>query len=129
MVAPQVDYWLKLWIARGWWEASGPKPGDDAFPAAFESVWVKHDAELRPELIASLVAQQGELKGFEVVKDWVIEYRVDRDGAAFTPVNGLMTPTFKMRRPQMLHRYVKQLKELYGKHGEATGPDEHWPGE
>ena len=129
VVAPQVDYWVKLWLARGWWDASWPRVGDEAFAARFSDVWEKHAQELRPEIIATLTAQQKELKGFEVVKDWIVEHRVDRDGAAFTPLNGLMTPTFKMRRPQMLHRYVGQLKELYGRNGEVTGPDEHWPGE
>jgi len=40
-----------------------------------------------------------------------------------------MTPTFKLRRPQLLAMYVRQLKALYAKHGEPPASGEKWPGE
>ena len=127
VVSPAADYWVRVWKERGWW--NDVTVGSDALPARFAEVWKAHEADCTKEVVASLQAQQRELKGFEVVRDWIVECEVDRDGNAFTPQNGLMTPTFKMRRPQMLHRYVRQLKQLYGKHGEPPADEEHWPGE
>jgi long-subunit acyl-CoA synthetase (AMP-forming) len=50
-------------------------------------------------------------------------------GMVFTEKNDTLTPTFKLRRPQLLQKYIVQLKELYGKNGEPVAQDEKWPGE
>jgi len=34
-----------------------------------------------------------------------------------------------LRRPQLLQRYIVQLKQMYGQHKEPVQPDEKWPGE
>ena len=104
--------------------------GDEQFPAAFAAVWQSHQAELNKLLMVSQLRQQEkDINSIERAKDWLVEFRVDRDGSAWTPANNLMTPTFKVRRPQMVHYYAKQLKQLYARNGEPAGPDEHWPGE
>ena len=79
--------------------------------------------------MALLKAQERDINGIERARDWLVEYRVDRDGNAWTPVNSLMTPTFKVRRPQMVHHYVQPLKQLYANNGEPAAAGEHWPGE
>ena len=73
VVAPQVDYWVKAWKERGWWADGLPRVGEETFPAKFAEVWQQHAAELKKELVEGLRAQQRELKGFEVVKDWLVE--------------------------------------------------------
>jgi hypothetical protein len=66
------------------------------------------------------------LQGFERVTDFLIESDIDKMGIAFTEANGCMTPTFKLRRPQLLQRYIGQLKALYGANKEPVAADEKW---
>lgn len=49
----------------------------------------------------------GELKGFEMPK------AVHLDSELFTPENGLVTPTFKLKRPQAKKKYGEIVTELY----------------
>ena len=128
VVVPAVDYWSKYFHQQQWW--SEPiRIGDPNFPAAFAAVWQAHEAELKQQLVALLKQQEKDINGIERARDWLVEYRVDRDGNGWTPANSLMTPTFKVRRPQMVHYYIKQLKQLYATNGEPAAADEHWPGE
>ena len=128
IIAPAVDYWMKEFHARQWW-TEPVKIGDEQFPAAFTAVWKAHEAELNGLLVAAVRHQEKDISGIERARDWLVEYRVDRDGNVWTPANGLMTPTFKVRRPQLLKYYVQQLKQLYATNGEPAAPGEHWPGE
>ena len=129
IVVPAVDYWLKYFQQQQWWTESA-RIGDEQFPAAFASVWKAHEAELKTTLVGLLRQQEKDIPNvFERAKDWLVEYRVDKDGSAWTPANNLMTPTFKVRRPQMVKYYVGQLKQLYALNGEPAAADEHWPGE
>jgi len=50
-------------------------------------------------------------------------------GAGFTEKNDCLTPSFKLKRPVLLKRYSKALRELYTKNGEEPKGDEKWPGE
>jgi long-chain acyl-CoA synthetase len=47
------------------------------------------------------------LKGFEIVKS------VHLTGTAFTDENNLMTPSFKLKRPQLKKAYQDQLDKMY----------------
>jgi len=53
-------------------------------------------------------AAKGNLKGFEKVRKIYLE------AEHFTPENGLLTPTFKMKRIQAKEKYEKVIMELYG---------------
>ena len=129
IIVPAVDYWVRHFQQHGMWK-DGVKIGDEQFPAAFASVWQAHETELKAQLVGMLKQQEKDIpNSFERAKDWLVEYTVDRDGSAWTPVNNLMTPTFKVRRPQMVHHYARQLKQLYAANGEPAMPDERWPGE
>ena len=48
--------------------------------------------------------------------------------AGFTEANECITPTFKLRRPFLLRRYVKELMDMYDANGEPNRADEHWAG-
>lgn len=50
------------------------------------------------------------LKGFEMVKDIVLYPEL------FSVQNGLLTPTFKNKRPQLRKFFSTKIKELYAKH-------------
>eukprot|EP01090_Pellita_catalonica_P023128 TRINITY_DN9303_c0_g1_i1.p1 TRINITY_DN9303_c0_g1~~TRINITY_DN9303_c0_g1_i1.p1 ORF type:complete len:549 (+),score=78.51 TRINITY_DN9303_c0_g1_i1:199-1845(+) len=52
-------------------------------------------------------ASEGELRGFEKVKNVYLA------SEPFTPENELLTPTMKLRRPQLRERYKLQLEEMY----------------
>ena len=58
------------------------------------------------------MGKEAKLQGFEFVK----EIHLTND--AFTVDNDLMTPTFKLRRVQLLKFYQKQIDEMYVKIGE-----------
>ena len=48
-----------------------------------------------------------ELKGFEKVK----KFKLLKE--EFTPENGLLTPTLKMKRPKIYEKYAEMIKEMY----------------
>ena len=37
----------------------------------------------------------------------------------FNVPNGLLTPTFKLKRPQLKQKYMDEIKKLYATNGEA----------
>jgi long-chain acyl-CoA synthetase len=116
-------------VAQGWWQGSSI-PGSDGFTDAFEQLCVgEHANELKTFLFESISQQNSQLKGFEKVKAIVVEGRLNQMLMGFTEQNQCMTPTFKLRRPQLLHRYIKELKQAYADLGEAARDDESWPGE
>ena len=67
-----------------------------------------------------------ELKRFERVKDVYLEFEIDDLLQGFNVDNNLMTPTFKKKRPQLLAKYVDNVKKLYAENGEPPNDDEHW---
>ena len=52
-------------------------------------------------------AREAKLAGFEVVR------RLALDHEAWSVENGLLTPTFKVKREQMREHYQKRIEELY----------------
>ncbi|KNC83602.1 hypothetical protein SARC_04160 [Sphaeroforma arctica JP610] len=68
-----------------------------------------------PELKALLKAEVVDvhktykLKGYELVKDFIVESEV------FTVDNELLTPTFKLKRPNATKKYQAALTEMYDK--------------
>ena len=70
-----------------------------AHPAA--NKWIMEELEA--------TGREAKLRGFEMIK------KVHVTPEAFTVENDLMTPTFKLRRPQLKKRYLKELNAMYGK--------------
>jgi len=66
------------------------------------------------EELAVLKTELG-FKGYEVVKSIAFESETNELGQGFSVENGLLTPTFKFKRPQMTKKYKATLDELYGK--------------
>ena len=58
------------------------------------------------------------LKGFETVKAIYAEGDVNDMGQGFSIENNCMTPTFKLRRPQLKERYQSQIDTMYASLGE-----------
>lgn len=67
------------------------------------------NAEVAAAVLKSLAeaAKDAGLKGFEKVKAVYVE------GEPFSVENDLLTPTFKLRRPQLKERYKEQITALY----------------
>ena len=55
------------------------------------------------------LSKQNGLQGFETVKGIYLEPNV------FTAENDLVTPTFKLKRPQLRDHYAKEIDALYAK--------------
>jgi long-chain acyl-CoA synthetase len=131
VVVPAADVIAKHCVAQGWWPSTeAPQPGTEKFAQDFQKVWEgPNKAALKDHVLHTMREYEKELKGFEVLKDILIEYKIDNMLAGFTEANECLTPTFKLRRPYLLKRYKDALKDLYEKHGEPNKPDEKWPGE
>jgi long-chain acyl-CoA synthetase len=60
--------------------------------------------------VQSLLEQEGRsagLKGFEIVK------MVHLSPDAFAVENGLLTPSFKLKRPQLKKKFETEVKHMY----------------
>jgi len=86
----------------------------DNFAALCEKPQVKSliMAEIKSEAAAV------KLKGFEVPKDVFIDGNVNELMQAFSVENDCLTPTFKLKRPQLLKRYKEQVDAMYTGLGE-----------
>jgi len=135
VVVPNIDA-LRLWAtAQGWWGLSHDKwrTGSGYSPeylALVEEVCVKHPKETKAWLLAEMAKLNGELNGLERVKDIIVESKgMDERSWAFNEANDLLTPTNKLKRPALLVKYLKPLKQLYADNGEKTNENEKWHGE
>jgi len=95
--------------------------------AAKEGGWLKETtAELAaaPEAIALVTkevekeAKAAGLKSFEVPKKLILEGDINELAQGFSIENDCLTPTFKLKRPQLLKRYKAPIDEMYVALGE-----------
>merc|ERR1712113_298631 len=115
---------------KKWWPRENPRVGNSQFLEDFREVLEgSHKEQIKEIIFNSLKEQNSNLKRFEQVKDILIESKIDSNLTGFTEVNNCMTPTFKLRRLNLLKRYVGPLKALYAANGEPATEDEKWPGE
>jgi long-chain acyl-CoA synthetase len=129
VVAPNAEPFYNVAVEKGWMK-SDLALGSDEFLAAFKAVFEgEHKDAAKKVIFEAMKLENKNLKGFEKVRDIVVEGELDATLAGFTEAKGTMTPTFKLRRPQLLRAYLKQLKEAYTANGEPPAADEVWPGE
>ena len=121
------------WLhSKGWWpkdDKDSTKMTSESFITDYQKAMSDpaHTAEIKTWVFDQLKAQEKSLTSFSRIKDIIVESNIDKLGMAFNELNDCLTPTFKMRRPQLLQRYLKPLKEMYAKNGEPG--EERWPGE
>jgi len=127
IVVPALDATLKFALQHSWVPASTVTHDLSAENIAlYRQLWETHAAELKAELMKNLNGATGKLKGFEKVKDVLVETDIDSSGLAFRIDNDCMTPSLKLKRMALLKRYHEQLKKLFADNGEPVGADEKW---
>jgi long-chain acyl-CoA synthetase len=132
VVVPTAEPTAAWLYSKGWWPKSD-KESTKLSSASFLTDYVTvmedpaHKAEIKSWVFDQLKSQEKSLTSFTRIRDIIVESGIDKLGMAFTEATDTMTPTFKMKRPQLLQRYIKQLKELYAANGEPG--EERWPGE
>jgi len=140
IVVPNPGPTYEYMKSEGWWPTPTTDEEKEAmsdtkryvghpnFPATFHTVCEAHKGGVKAWVWAQMQAQEKTLKSFERVKDIFLETNIDQTGAGFTEANECITPTFKLRRPFLLKRYVTQLRDMYAANGEPNASTEHWPG-
>lgn len=130
-VVPNGEKAKEYAVAQGWWVgAADTKLATPEFTAEFHAFLTgAHAADMKAWVLAGMAEVEKPLKAFERVKDIVLEPTVDKLLAGFTEANGCLTPTFKLRRPQLFARYLTAFKALYKSNGEPDAPGEKYPGE
>lgn len=113
---------------KGWWGADDAPLGSQAFRDRYTQVVNAHRDELAQmtKTNCDALAQREGLLAFERPRDYHIESEIDDLMQGFNVANDCLTPTFKLRRPFLLRRYMEPLRALYTKHGEAPTADEKW---
>jgi len=79
-----------------------------AHPKAIELITAEVEAE----------AKAAKLKSFEVPKKVLLEGSINELAQGFSIENDCLTPTFKLKRPQLLKRYQVQVDKMYVALGE-----------
>ena len=89
--------------ARAWAKEHAP----DVAAAPFSELC--QNDKLKQEILSEIkrLSKSNGLHGFETVRAVHLEPNV------FSPESGLVTPTFKLKRPQLKAHYAKQIEEMY----------------
>merc|ERR1719384_446787 len=96
------------------------------YNARFKEVCEKNKDLVKKLVIADMKQFESDLLKFERLKDIHLEFELDDLLQGFNVDNNLLTPTFKKKRPQLLKKYVADIKQLYTDNGEAPNDDENW---
>eukprot|EP01083_Nonionella_stella_P105995 305250_1 len=126
VIVPDAMWLVPRLIEKGVWQDEALTPATKEYCDKFNEI-VEKNYDLVKEIIQQdMKPYQSDLKRFEQIKDFTIEYQVDELLQGFNVNNETLTPTFKKRRPQLLKRYKQQIKELYANNGEPANENEHW---
>ena len=93
LVVPDFEY-LKLWAAENGIDASDTKA-------------LLANEKVRDLYVAELTSTQANVKRYEQVRDFVLE---DEE---FSPENGMLTPSLKIKRRSVMAKYGDQIDDMY----------------
>ena len=96
------------------------------YAARFKEVCEENRELVKKWVVADIKNFEDSLKKFERIKDIYLEFEIDELLQGFNVANGLLTPTFKTKRPQLKKRYMDNIKALYTANGEAPNENENW---
>ena len=83
--------------------------GEHKHSGSFEELCSNKDVTKLVLNSLNATGKEGKLKGFEMVRAIRLETEL------FSVENDLMTPTFKLKRPQLQQKYQSEIDELYAK--------------
>lgn len=131
VITPDAAWAQDLLEKKGLWKvkdpANPPKILTPEYSEAFaENLNDENKKVVKAAIMADLKNNKGKLKGFEKIRDIWVEHRVDGLCQGFTVENNCLTPSFKLKRPQLINRYVKEVQALYTANGEAPKDGEKW---
>jgi len=127
VVVPNALWAVRVWKENKEWPYSDDlKPGTPEFAQKWSELAEKKKEELKAGVLKDMSQLTAGLEKFEIVKDIMLECQIDALLAGFTVDNDTLTPSFKLRRPQLFKKYRDQLRDLYAKNGEAPKDDEKW---
>lgn len=108
---PDAEYCVKWAIGKGLLPSSTPIPEPTSPGKAPSAVVVKLAAldELRIAVLADLkrIGVEERVRGFEFIK------QVFLDAVPFSIEDGLLTPTFKLKRAQIAEKYRPNIDKMY----------------
>jgi len=116
--------WVVEKIGDMW--TSEAAPASDSYNTEFERVCKENYEEVKKLVFEDMKQNTGKLKGFEKIRDIHMELKLDNILQGFNIQNNCLTPSFKLKRPQLLARYSNQVKELYTKNGQPPQQGEKW---
>jgi len=128
VVVPDAQVLVEALKAQKLWseEDSKIQVATPEYAQRFAEVCRANEEVCKKAVVADMKQYEEPLKRFERVKDIQLEFEIDDLLQGFNVDNGLLTPTFKKKRPQLKAKYVEQLKALYTANGEAPNEDENW---
>lgn len=131
VVVPNADLLAAHCRSQGWWLGTAEtKVGTDEFSEEYKKTLEGPNYENIKKYVRDQMKQHEKaLKGYEKLAEIIVASEIDKLGMGFTEANQCLTPTFKLRRPQLLQKFLKQLKAAYVTAGEPPAADEKWPGE
>lgn len=129
VVVPDGSFMKKSMVEAGVWEETGGKedtPGTLGFATKFNEHVTKNMDHVKGAIIAGMRAEEAGLKKIERITDIHVEGEIDDMLQGFNVANECLTPTFKLRRKQLLDKYRDQFKAMYVTCGEPPKGDENW---
>jgi long-chain acyl-CoA synthetase len=90
------------------WDTLKPWAEQNGFKATtFEEVCNNPKAKAAVLKTLAEHCKKNELKGFEIVRN------IHLTSEQFTPENGILSPTFKLKRHEAKNKYIKIIERLY----------------
>lgn len=117
-----------LWVAKKWGNrfTCDAAPAQPEYNAAFTKMATDNYDEVKKWVFDDMKTNVGKLKGFEKIRDIHMELELDELLQGFNVVNNCLTPSFKLKRPQLLKRYTDKLKALYTANNAPPQQGEKW---
>lgn len=127
IVVPAVQPILDVATKEGWWHSKAAL-GTPEFRADFKALLQSKQKELSAFMLKELeeVGVAGKLLAFERVKGVYLEGDIDDALNGFTVENECLTPSFKLRRQNLVVKYKQDIINLYTANGEPPKGDERW---
>jgi len=132
-VVPNAPALVKDAVNLGLLEASSPLTNNSHLSSReglqeFDEFVKKNYAAVQSHLHQALLAesQNAKLASFKIPRAIVVESELNALLQGWHPENDCLTPSFKLRRPQIQAKYLAAFKELYTGLGHAPQADEQW---